>query len=198
MKRSLLRVFVADDHALFRRGVKALLDQDLRPAVIGEAGTIEEAERRITSEKWDVLLLDISFPDGSGIDLLHNIRRRLPDLPVLIVSAHDEKQYAAPSLRAGATGYIMKDAVPEQVVEAIRTVLAGTTYVSQAVAETMADAVSGTRALHERLSKREYEVFCKLAGGQSVRDIADDLFLSSRTVSTFRARVLTKLTAKSN
>lgn len=199
MNGSALRVFVADDHALFREGVKALLAEESDLAVAGEAGTAKETLHRIRSEPWDILLLDISLPDGSGIDLLRQIRPHKPDLPILILSMHPEEQYAVNLLRAGANGYITKDAVPQQVVQAIRTLLQGRKYISPTVANILAEEIGGdNRPPHEQLSEREFQVFCKLAAGRSVGDIAEELFLSNKTVSTYRARIMDKMTAKSN
>jgi len=193
------RVFVADDHALFREGVKSLLAEESDLVVAGEAGSAKETLQRIRSEPFDILLLDISLPDGSGIDLLHQIRPHRPDLPILILSMHSEEQYAVSLLRAGANGYIAKDAVPQQVVQAIRTLLQGRKYISQAVAHMLAEDVDGDRRpTHEHLSEREFQVFCKLAAGRAVGQIADELFLSNKTVSTYRARILEKMNAKSN
>jgi two-component system, NarL family, invasion response regulator UvrY len=199
MNGSALRVFVADDHALFREGVKALLAEESDLAVAGEAGTAKETLQRIRAEPWDILLLDISLPDGSGIDLLRQIRPHKPDLPILILSMHPEEQYAVNLLRAGANGYITKDAVPQQVVQAIRTLLQGRKYISPTVANILAEEIGGdNRPPHEQLSEREFQVFCKLAAGRSVGDIAEELFLSNKTVSTYRARIMDKMTAKSN
>lgn len=193
------RVFLADDHALFREGVKALLAEESDIAVAGEAGTAKETLQRIKNEQWDVLLLDISLPDGSGIDLLRQIRPHKPQLPILILSMHPEEQFAVSLLRAGANGYITKDAIPQQVVQAIRTLLNGRKYISPTVAQSLAEDVGGNgRPRHEQLSEREFQVFCKLAAGRSVGEIATELFLSNKTVSTYRARILEKMNARSN
>ncbi len=193
------RVFVADDHALFRAGVKSLLAEEPDLVVVGESGSAKETLERVRNEDIDILLLDISLPDGSGIDLLHQIRPHKPDLPILILSMHPEEQYAVSLLRAGASGYITKEAVPQQVVQAIRTLLQGRKYISPAVAHILADDIGGDRRPpHEQLSEREFQVFCKLAAGRSVGHIADELFLSNKTVSTYRARILEKMGAKSN
>lgn len=193
------RVFVADDHALFRAGVKALLADETDLAVAGEAGTAKETLQRMRSDEWDILLLDISLPDGSGIDLLRQIRPHKPDLPILILSMHPEDQFAVSLLRAGANGYIAKDAAPQQVVLAIRTLLQGRKYISSAVAQILADDIGGDgRPPHEQLSEREFQVFCKLAAGRAVGAIADELFLSNKTVSTYRSRIMEKMNSKSN
>jgi DNA-binding NarL/FixJ family response regulator len=193
------RVFLVDDHALFREGVKALLAEEPDIAVAGEAGTAKETLQRIRNEPWDVLLLDISLPDGSGIDLLRQIRPHKPDLPILILSMHPEEQFAVSLLRAGASGYMTKDAIPQQVVQAIRTLLSGRKYISPAVAQILAEDVGrDDRPPHEQLSEREFQVFCKLAAGRTVGDIATELFLSNKTISTYRARILEKMKARSN
>ena len=193
------RVFLADDHALFREGVKALLAEESDISVAGEAGTAKETLQRIRNEPWDVLLLDISLPDGSGIDLIRQIRPYKPELPILILSMHPEEQFAVSLLRAGANGYITKDAIPQQVVQAIRTLLNGRKYISPAVAQILAEDVGGDgRPRHEQLSEREFQVFCKLAAGRTVGEIASELFLSNKTVSTYRARILEKMNARTN
>lgn len=193
------RVFLADDHAIFRGGVKALLEEESDLLVAGEAGTAKETLKRIRDEPWDILLLDINLPDGSGIDLLRQIRPHKPDLPILILSMYPEEQFAVNLLRAGANGYITKDAVPNEVVTAICTLLNGRKYISPAVAHLLVENVGAdARPRHEQLSEREFQVFCKLAAGRSVGDIANDLFLSDRTISTYRACILEKMTAKSN
>jgi two-component system invasion response regulator UvrY len=193
------RVFVADDHALFREGVKSLLAEHSDLVVAGESGSAKETLERVRNEAFDILLLDISLGDGSGIDLLHQIRPLKPLLPILILSMHPEQQYAVNLLRAGASGYITKDAVPHQVVQAIRMLLQGRKYISPAIAHILADEIgSDRRPPHECLSEREFQVFCKLAAGRSVGNIAEELFLSNKTVSTYRARILEKMNAKSN
>jgi len=199
MNASSVRIFLADDHALFRRGVKEVLAEEPDLDVCGEAGTAKETLQRIRSERWDVLVLDISLPDGSGIDLLRQIRTHLPDLPVLMLSSHPEEQYAVNLLRAGASGYLMKDATPKQIVHALRVVLQGRKFVSPTVADMLVGgATSGDRPMHEQLSEREFQIFCKLAQGQAVCDIAESLFLSSKTVSTYRSRIMQKMSASCN
>ena len=193
------RILIADDHALFRAGVRALLEEHTDWEVAGEASTGDEALRLMKSEDWDAVLLDISMPDRSGIDILRQIRPHKPNMPILILSMYPEDQYAVNLLRAGATGYLTKDAVPEQVVAALRTLLAGRKYISNEVAQLLADDVDGGgRPLHSALSEREFQIFCKIAAGKSVGDIADELHLSNKTVSTYRARVLEKMNLSSN
>ena len=176
-----------------------MLAEELDLAVVGEAGTARETLQRMRTEEWDILLLDISLPDGSGVDLLRQLRPHRPDLPILILSMHPEEQFAVNMLRAGANGYIAKDAIPQQVVQAIRTLLQGRKYISPAVAQNLAEEIDrDSRPVHEQLSQREFQVFCKLATGRAVGAIADELCLSNKTVSTYRARILEKMNAKSN
>jgi DNA-binding NarL/FixJ family response regulator len=193
------RVLLADDHALFRAGVCALLADEGDFEVAGEAATAAETLRLAREEPFDILLLDISLPDRSGIDILRQLRAHRPELPILILSAFPEEQYALNLLRAGANGYLSKDAVPQQVVQAIRTLLQGRKYISPALAQLIAEDFEGdSRPPHAKLSEREFQVFCKLAAGKSVGDIASELHISNKTVSTYRARVLEKMRAQSN
>ncbi|MDQ6620087.1 MAG: response regulator transcription factor [Pseudomonadota bacterium] len=193
------RILIADDHALFRAGVRSLLEAQTDWDVGGEAATGDEALRRMRNENWDAVLLDISLPDRTGIDILRQIRPHKPTLPILILSMYPEQQYAVNLLRAGASGYLTKDAVPEQVIVAVRTLLAGRKYISNEVAQLLAGDVDGDgRPLHSSLSEREFQIFCKLASGKSVGDIAEELHLSNKTVSTYRTRVLEKMNLASN
>ncbi|MEP6656198.1 MAG: response regulator transcription factor [Betaproteobacteria bacterium] len=193
------RILIADDHALFRAGVRSLLEAQTDWDVGGEAGTGDEALRKMRAEHWDAVLLDISLPDRTGIDILRQIRPHKPTLPILILSMYPEQQYAVNLLRAGASGYLTKDAVPEQVIVAVRTLLAGRKYISNEVAQLLAGDVDGDgRPLHSALSEREFQIFCKLAAGKSVGDIAEELHLSNKTVSTYRTRVLEKMNLASN
>jgi DNA-binding NarL/FixJ family response regulator len=193
------RILIADDHALFRAGVRALLEDQTDWDVAGEAATGGEALRLMRDEEWDAVLLDISMPDRTGIDILRQIRPHKPNLPILILSMYPEDQYAVNLLRAGATGYLTKDTVPEQVIAALRTLLAGRKYISNEVAQLLANDVDGNgRPLHSTLSEREFQIFCKIAAGKSVGDIAAELHLSNKTISTYRARVLEKMNLSSN
>ena len=194
-----IRVYLLDDHEVVRRGLFELLERDGDIEVVGDSGSAVEATARIPALRPDVAVLDGRLPDGSGIDLLRQIRPHKPNLPILILSMHPEEQFAVSLLRAGASGYITKDAVPELVVKAIRTLLNGRKYISTAVAQILAEDVGGdNRPPHEQLSEREFQVFCKLAAGRAVGDIANELFLSNKTVSTYRARILEKMNSKSN
>ena len=194
------RILVADDHQIVRAGLKNLLAEYKEFDVAGEAGSGTDALKMVRESDWDVVLLDISMPDMNGIDTLKQIKRSKPDLPVLILTMHPEDHYAINLLRAGANGYVCKECAPEQLVGAIRTVASGRRYVSPALGDQLAGDLSGDsqKALHTDLSEREFQVFCKLAAGQAVSEIADELFLSVKTVSTYRSRILEKMGMKTN
>jgi len=194
------RILVADDHQIVRAGLKNLLSEYKEFTVAGEAGSGTDALKMVREADWDVVLLDISMPDMNGIDTLKQIKRSKPDLPVLILTMHPEDHYAINLLRAGANGYVCKECAPEQLVGAIRTVASGRRYVSPALGDQLAGDLSGDgqNALHTELSEREFQVFCKLAAGQAVSEIADELFLSVKTVSTYRSRILEKMGMKTN
>jgi two-component system, NarL family, invasion response regulator UvrY len=189
------RVLIVDDHALLRRGLKMLLADEFRGAAFGEASTAREALEQLQKHEWDVALLDISLPGKSGLDLLKELKVERPTLPVLVLSAHPEDQFAVRVFRAGASGYMTKDTAPEDLVKAVRKVLAGGRYVSPGLAEKLAVTVGkdSTRAPHETLSDREHDVMRRIASGQTVKEIAGELSLSVKTISTYRARVLEKL-----
>jgi len=194
------RILIADDHQIVRAGLKTLLSGYKEFTVAGEAGSGAETVKMVRESEWDLVLLDITMPDMNGVDTLQQIRRSKPDLPVLILSMHPEDQYAINLLRAGANGYVCKECAPEQLIGAIRTVVAGRRYVSPALGDQLAGDLSGDtqKALHTELSEREFQVFCKLAAGQAVSEIANELFLSVKTVSTYRSRILEKMGMKTN
>lgn len=191
----MIRVISADDHAVVRSGVKLLLAEAEGIAVVGEAGDGTELMQLLQREPCDVLLLDIAMPGRDGLTLLKEIRDRWPAIAVLILTMHPERQYASRALRAGARGYLTKDGVPRQLVEAVRAVAEGRRYVSPALTQVLAEQLAGDegRPEHEALSDREYEVLLRIGAGKSVGEIADELFLSVNTVSTYRARLLAKL-----
>jgi two-component system, NarL family, invasion response regulator UvrY len=168
--------------------------------VAAEASTGTETIDLVRTASFNVVLLDISMPDLNGVDTLKALKQLKPDLPVLILSGFAEEQYAVNLLRAGASGYLNKEAASTQLVGAIRTVAQGRKYVSPALAQILAEGVSGDneKPLHEQLSQREFQIFCKLAAGSSVSKIAEELFLSVKTVSTYRTRILEKMSLKSN
>ncbi len=196
----MVKILIIDDHAVVRAGVQYFVADIPNMEIGGEAATVEEAIRLIRTQDWDVVLLDISMPDKSGIDALKQIKREKPDLPVLILSMHPEKRYAVQMLRAGARGYVQKEALATELLNAIQTIMRGHKYISHGVAELLTANMDSDaeKPLHELLSEREYEIFCKLSRGEGVTKIADMLCLSVKTVSTYRARILEKMNMSNN
>ena len=195
----MIRVGIVDDHAIVRTGLKQFLSEQVDLRVTGEAANGREALELARGGEVDVLLLDISMPDEGGVDALAAIKARFEDLPVLILSGFPEAHYATALLRQGASGYLNKECDPEEIVTAIRTVARGRRYISPAVAELLADgAAGGERPAHETLSERELQVFLRLAKGETIGNMAESMFLSVKTVSTYRTRVLEKLHLHSN
>jgi len=196
----MIRILIADDHAIVRAGLKQFIADQVDMEVSAEAASGAEAIAAVRAGDFDVVLLDISMPDKNGIDTLKTLRHVKPELPVLMLSAYAEDQYAVNLLRAGASGYLNKEAASTQLVGAIRTVVQGRKYVSPSLAQILADGVSGDadKPLHAELSQREFQIFCKLAAGAAVSKIADELNLSVKTVSTYRTRILEKMAMKSN
>jgi len=194
----MIRVLVVDDHAVVRRGVVQILAEARDMQCTAEAGTGREALRLVSENDYDAMVLDIYLPDGSGLDVLRQTRVLRPRLPVLILSIYSERQYAIRALRAGAAGYLTKDSAPGELVAALRHIAAGGRYVSQALGETLAvQAVGrGESEPHEALSDREDQVLRRLAAGKTVTEIAQELSLSVKTVSTYRTRILRKMGLK--
>jgi two-component system, NarL family, invasion response regulator UvrY len=195
----MIRVLIADDHALFRSGLRSFLVEALPSAEIGEAASGNETLSCLQSKACDLLILDINMPDRGGLDILQYVKAGYPTTRVLVLSGYPERQYALNVLRAGASGYIAKDAAPEALLKAVRTVLRGRRYVSESLAELLVlDLDRADKPLHASLSEREFQIFGKLATGQAVSEIGRELFLSVKTVSTYRTRILEKMRMKSN
>jgi two-component system, NarL family, invasion response regulator UvrY len=196
----MVRVLLVDDHPVVRKGMKAILLEGLPGAVVTEASGGDDA-LSLLSNPFDTVVLDLTMPGRSGMDLLAEIKQRFPKLPVLVMSLHAEEQFAMRALKAGASGYLTKAAAPEQLVAAVAEVVAGGRYVSQALAERLAAADAGRIPAdlpHDRLSDREFDVMRGIALGRTVSEIAAEMKLSVKTVSTYRARLLEKLSMASN
>jgi len=196
-----MRVLIADDHAVVRRGLEQILADAFEEIEVGEATNAEEAIERADREEWDVVILDISMPGRSGLDALKEIRKGKATLPVLILSIYPEDQFATRALKAGASGYMTKESAPEELVNAIHKVMSGGKYVSAALGEKLAADLEKDRAgvpPHQRLSDREYEVLLLIASGHTISEIANKFSLSVKTISTYRARILEKTGLKSN
>ena len=195
-----MRILIADDHAIVRRGLKDILLEEFFVAQIVEVGDAESLLYEIRKHEWDIVITDISMPGRSGLEALQDIKRINPKLPVLILSAHSEDQYALRVLKAGAAGYLMKESAPDELVSAVTKVLTGKKYITPSVAEKLASSfdISSDKLPHEILSDREFEVFKMLASGKTVSEIASILFLSATTISTYRSRILAKMHIKTN
>ena len=194
------RILIADDHTVVRKGLKQILQDAIPSALIEEVADAEDLLKRVFSEDWDVVISDISMPGRSGLDVLQQIRQSHPRLPILILSMHPEDQYAIRVLKAGASGYLNKNSAPEELVKAINQVLLGKKYITPSIAEKLVNAFDqdAKKFSHEYLSDREFEVLKLLAAGKSVSDISDQISLSASTISTYRARIMTKLNLKTN
>ncbi len=195
----MIRVLIADDHVIVREGLKQILAETSDILPIGEAADGHQVIEKIRDEPFDVVLLDISMPRATGLEVLKQIKREAPRLPVLILTIYPESQYAIRALKAGASGYLMKESSPEELVKAVRNVADGRKYISESLAEKLAFELEiHDGPPHESLSDREYQVFCGIASGKSVSELADELALSVKTVSTYRSRVLDKMKLKNN
>jgi len=192
-----VRILLVDDHAVVRLGIRAILEDGLHGAEVSEASSGDQALAAL-EQPFDAVVLDLSMPGRSGIDLLTEIKHRWPKLPVLIMSLHPEEHFAVRALRAGASGYLTKSAAPEALIEALQKVTRGGKYISQAVAERLASDLNRASVPHERLSDREFEVMRGIAEGNTVSEIAARMHLSVKTVSTYRTRLLDKMGMDSN
>jgi len=196
----MIRILVVDDHAIVREGLKQILGDVNDMSVSDEAAGGQEALTKIRGGEFDVVLLDISLPGRSGLEILKEIKAERPRLPVLILSMHAEEQYAVRTLRAGASGYLTKASAPDELIGAIRKVSSGRKYVSASLAEKLALEldIDTQKPPHAALSDREYQVMMMLASGKSVKEIADELCLSVKTISTYRSRMMEKMNMKKN
>jgi len=200
MSERMIKILIADDHAIVRRGLKQILAETPDMVVVDEASNGHEVLTKVMKHDYSVILLDISMPGKSGLDVLKELKTERPKLPVLILSMYPEEQYAVRVLRAGASGYLTKEGAPEELIYAIRKVVQGKKYVSASLAEKLVfDLDSDSqKPLHESLSDREFQVLCMIASGKTVSDISGELALSVKTISTYRTRLLEKMKMKNN
>lgn len=194
------RILLVDDHSIVRQGLKNLIDLEDTLNVTGEAASGIEALKLVRNNQYDIVVLDISMPDKNGVDTLHDLKHIAPNLPVLILSGYAEEQYALNLMRNGCKGYLSKDTDSEEIIRAIKTVANGKRYISSELADLMSNELShpSEKLLHETLSDREFQVFFKLAGGLTPTEIAAELNISIKTVSTYRTRILEKMSLKTN
>lgn len=195
-----MNIFIVDDHAVVRKGIKQILNDEGDVSYIAEASNSDELFKQLYDRKWDVIILDITLPGKNGLDVLIELKQKMPDVKVLILTMHPEEEIAIRSLKSGASGYLNKDSVPSELTKAVRKVQEGGKYISSSLGEKLAMYFDkdATRLPHEILSGREFQILCLIASGHSLTEIADELSISIKTVSTYRTRILEKMNMKSN
>jgi len=196
----MIKILIADDHAVVRKGLKQILAETSDIVAADEAKNGQEVLEKVRKSDYDIVMLDISMPGRSGIEILKQLKDEKPEVLVLVLSMHPEEQYAVRALRAGASGYLTKDSAPEELISALRIISQGRKYITTSLAEKLAFdlEIDTEKPLHETLSDREYEVMCKIASGKTIKEIAEELFLSIKTISTYRSRILEKMGMKNN
>jgi two-component system invasion response regulator UvrY len=195
----MIKILIADDHTLFRKGLKHILSEYPGLVVTDEASNGQEVLNKIWHNDYDMVLLDITMPGMTGLDALKQLKNDKPKLPVLVLSMHPEEQYAVRVIRAGASGYLRKESAPDELITAIQKIAGGRKYITSSLAERLADDMeTTTENPHDTLSDREFEVFRMIAAGKAIKQIAEALFLNARTISTYRSRILEKMQMKTN
>ena len=195
----MIRVIIVDDHPVIRRGLKQIIGAEPNMRVVGEAQNAREAIQLIRRTACDVVVLDIALPGASGLTVLDELKSDHSRPPILIMSMYEEEQYAVRVLKAGASGFLMKDSLPEELIKAIRKIASGGKYISPSLGEILAVGLtSPPMPPHEMLSNREFQILCLIASGKTLKDIGASLCISGKTVSTYRARILEKMGMKSN
>ena len=196
----MIKILIADDHAIVREGLKQIVEETSDMVVADEGSNGSEVLDKVRKNDYGVVVLDISMPGRGGLDILKELKALKPKLPVLVLSIHPEEQFAVRALRAGASGYLTKESAPEELIKAIRKISSGGKYISSSLAEKLAFElkVDTEKPLHEALSDREFQIMCMIASGKTVKEIANELMLSAKTISTYRSRVLDKMKMKSN
>jgi DNA-binding NarL/FixJ family response regulator len=194
-----IRAIIVDDHPVVLRGIRQIIDSEKDIQIVGEVESGKEAMLVIPDASCDVVILDIALPDVSGLLVLSWIKSKCPQLPVLMMSIHDEQQYAVRALKAGASGYIMKDSVPQELIKALRKIAAGGKYISSILSESLALGIASSEELpHEKMSEREFQIFHLIVSGNTLKEIGEALCISGKTVSTHRRRILEKMNMKTN
>lgn len=195
-----IRILIADDHAIVRRGIIQILLETYPFSIMGEVADAEELLQKVVTEKWDVVICDINMPGRSGLEALEQIKQAVPGLPVIIMSMYPEDQYALRAFRAGASGYLGKETIHVNLVKAIERVLNGKKFITPSVAEILANSINGNdeKLVHTNLSNREFEIFILLATGKTTSAIAEKLSINVTTVSTYRSRIMGKMNMRSN
>jgi two-component system invasion response regulator UvrY len=196
----MLKILLADDHAVVRHGVRQILAEAFSQVTFGEAQNAQELMDLVRKDRWNIVLLDLAMPGGNGLEVLKQIRHSHQKLPVLVLSMYPEDQYAVRTIRAGAAGYLNKESAPEELVQAVRKVLHGGEYISASVADELVQYARNEddQPPHKHLSDREYQVLCLIASGKEVKEISTELGLSAKTISTYRARLLLKMNMRTN
>jgi len=196
----MIKILIADDHPIVRKGLKQILSEEIDIGEVGEAQNSQEVLDLVQKQDWDIVVVDITMPGRGGIDVLKELKQLRPKLPVLILSMHPEDQYAVRSLKAGAAGYLTKGSAQEELIKAIRKILQGGKYVSSTLAEKLAFDLEREpeKPLHETLSDREYQVMLMIASGKTISQIAEEMLLSVKTISTYRTRLLEKMKMATN
>ena len=194
----MLKILVVDDHPVVRRGLKQILTEEADIGVVGEAQKSSEVFDLVRTHDWDAVVLDIAMPGRGGLDILKELKREHPQLPVLVLSMYPEDQFAVRALKEGAAGYMNKECAPDELIGAIRKIIRGGKYVSPALAEKLAFMMDSQAPLHDTLSTREYQVLLMLASGKTLSEIAEEMSLSIKTIATYRARILEKMKMKNN
>jgi two-component system invasion response regulator UvrY len=196
----MLKILLADDHTVVRQGIKQIISSAYNQATFGEASNLRELHEMINKEPWDVVILDLAFPDGNALEILKQIKTDYANLPVLVLSMYPEDQYAVRTIRAGASGYLSKESASEELVQAIQKIIVGGEYISPSVAEQLVHYArhEDDQPLYKYLSDREFQVLCLIASGKELKEISRELSLSSKTVSTYRSRLLEKMNMHTN
>lgn len=195
----MIDILIVDDHPVFRQGLAQILNEEPDMQVKSEAGSVSELFKKLNESRFDLIVLDITMPDGNGLDALKKIKKLKPSIPVLVLSVHSEEEYAVRVLKTGGSGYMTKESAPEELVNAVKKVVDGGRYVSPKIAEKLAFFVENEDKFpHEKLSNREYQVMCLISSGKTVSEISRQMSLSVKTISTYRSRILSKMNLNTN